>query len=206
MLPSHTQTVSVERSGPGLTFRRPTQILHLPKPNEGPTGTPACWPPGYLAPHSEAAVFGACSSLKHIPVISAPSFQEGGQKEKASCKSPWARGTPTGSEISEHLGETSASAGPQPASSLGPTSERPVASGLSLAYSEDFEKSPSLTTSESTTHSEESWSLKTDHPPPTRTSPEKWARDVTRGMVKEKAVQTLDPTFTYQWTKGECVT
>ncbi|XP_036096721.1 uncharacterized protein C19orf44 homolog [Molossus molossus] len=139
------------------------------------------------------------------PIVSKKSDLEqkkGGQKEKASRKSPWARGPPTGSEISEHLSETSASsAGPQHASSLGPTSEEPVASVMSLAYSEDFEKSPTLTASESTTRSEESLSLKTDHPPPTCTSPKKWTRGVTRVMVKEKAVQTLDPTFTYQWTK-----
>lgn len=171
-------------------------------------GTLTCW-----APRGTSHLILRQRYLEHVHhlkthsgYLCCPLFQKGGQKEKASRKSCWARGTPTGSEISEHLSETSASsAGPQHASSLGPTSEEPVASVMSLAYSEDFEKSPSLTASEST-HSEESLSLKTDHPPPTCTSPKKWARDVTRVTVKEKAVQTLDPTFTYQWTKGECVT
>lgn len=140
--------------------------------------------------------------------------RKGGQRQKASSKSPWARGPPTGSEVSEHLSEPSASsAEPQHASSLRPTSEAPITSMVSLAYSEDFEKSPTLTASEPVTHSEESpdrtlatlselsVSLKTDHPPPTCASRKKWARDVTRVLVKEKAVQTLDPAFTYQWRK-----
>lgn len=87
---------------------------------------------------------------------------------------------------------------------------------MSWAYSEDFEKSPSLTASEPTTRSEESLdrtsatsselsaSLQTDHPPPTGASRKKWAQDVTRVTVKEQAVQTLDPAFTYQWAKGKC--
>lgn len=87
----------------------------------------------------------------------------------------------------------------------------------SLAYSEDFEESPSLTASEPTTHSgesrdktlaslsERSVCLRTDHSPPTLVSQKKWAPDVTKVMVKEKAVQTPDPAFTYQWTTGEHV-
>lgn len=86
---------------------------------------------------------------------------------------------------------------------------------MSWAYSEDFEKYPSLTVSEPTTRSEESLdgtsatlselsaSLQTDHSPPTGASRKKWAQDVTRVTVKEQAVQTLDPAFTYQWTKGK---
>lgn len=92
----------------------------------------------------------------------------------------------------------------------------PTASMVSLAYSEDFEKSPSLTASEPTARSEESLdrtlatlselsaSLQTDHPPPTGASRKKGAQDVTRVTVKEQAVQTLEPAFTYQWTKGKC--
>ncbi|XP_066127128.1 uncharacterized protein C19orf44 homolog isoform X1 [Saccopteryx bilineata] len=141
--------------------------------------------------------------------------QKKGQRNKASSKSLWARGPPTGSEVSEHLSELLAfSAGLQSASSLRPMSEEPVVSMVSLAYSEDFEKSSSLTASEPMTHSEESLdrtlatlselpvSLKTDHPPRTRASQEKWAQDVTRIMVKEKAVQTLDLPFTYQWAQA----
>ncbi|XP_054434826.1 uncharacterized protein C19orf44 homolog [Pteronotus mesoamericanus] len=140
--------------------------------------------------------------------------KKGGQGEKASRKSCWTWGPPTGNEVSEHLSEPSASsAGPRHASSLRPTSESPAASMGSLAYSDDFEKSPSLTASEPTTHSgespdrtlatlsERSVSLRTDHPPPTCVSQKMWAQDVTRVIVKEKAVQTLDPAFTYQWTK-----
>ncbi|KAF6092562.1 hypothetical protein HJG60_001723 [Phyllostomus discolor] len=130
---------------------------------------------------------------------------KGGQRQKASCKSSWTWGPPTGSEVSEHLSEPSAS-------SAGPTPEEPTASMGSLAYSEDFEESPSLTASEPMTHSgesrdrmlaslsERSISLRTDHTPPTLVSQKKWAPDVTRVMVKEKAVQTPDPAFTYQWT------
>ena len=55
------------------------------------------------------------------------------------------------------------------------------------------------------TRSEFSASLKTDLPPPTPKSRKKWARGVTRVTVKEMAVQTLDPAFTYQWAKGKHV-
>ncbi|XP_059552329.1 uncharacterized protein C19orf44 homolog [Myotis daubentonii] len=140
--------------------------------------------------------------------------KEGGLREKASSKSPGTRGPPTGSEVSEHLSEPSASsAAPERAASLRPTSGEPTASTVSWAYSEDFEKSPSRTASEPTTHSEESLgrtsatsselsaSLQTDHPPPTGASRKKWAQDVTRVTVKEQAVQTFDPAFTYQWAK-----
>ncbi|XP_036158469.1 uncharacterized protein C19orf44 homolog [Myotis myotis] len=140
--------------------------------------------------------------------------KEGGLREKASSKSPGTRDPPTGSEVSEHLSEPSASsAAPERAASLRPTSGEPTASTVSWAYSEDFEKSPSRTASEPTTHSEESLdrtsatlselsaSLQTDHPPPTGASRKKWAQDVTRVTVKEQAVQTFDPAFTYQWAK-----
>lgn len=151
-----------------------------------------------------------------VPVVSEKSEQKkGGQREKASSQSPWARGPPTESEVSEHLSEPSASsAGPQRTASPRPTSGEPPASTVSSAYSEDFDKSPSLTASEPIAHSEESpdrtvstsselsASRKTEHPPPIRTSREKRARAVTRVVVKETAVQTLDPAFTYQWTKA----
>lgn len=151
------------------------------------------------------------------PAVSTQSDLEqkkGGLREKAPSKSPRTRGPPTGSEVSEHLSEPSASsAAPQRAASLRSTPGEPTASIVSVAYSEDFENSSSLTASEPMTHSEESldrtlatWSelsasLKTDHPPPTGASRKKWAQDVTRVTVKEQAVQTLDPAFTYQWTK-----
>ncbi|XP_066888507.1 uncharacterized protein C19orf44 homolog isoform X3 [Kogia breviceps] len=138
-----------------------------------------------------------------------------GQREKASSKSPWAGAPFSGSEISECLSQRSVSSpGPKGTSSLGSKSQEPTASTVSLAYSEDFEKSPSPTASESMPHSEESpdrtlatrsefsASLKTDLPPPTPKSRKKWARGVTRVMVKEMAVQTLDPAFTCQWAKA----
>ncbi|XP_024623051.1 uncharacterized protein C19orf44 homolog isoform X1 [Neophocaena asiaeorientalis asiaeorientalis] len=141
--------------------------------------------------------------------------QKKGQGEKASSKSPWAGAPPSGSKISECLSQRSVlSPGPKGTSSLGSKSQEPTASTVSSAYSDDFEKSPSPTVSESMPHSEESpdrtlatWSefsasLKTDLPPPTPKSRKKWARGVTRVMVKEMAVQTLDPAFTYQWAKA----
>ncbi|CAK6445370.1 unnamed protein product [Pipistrellus nathusii] len=151
------------------------------------------------------------------PAVSTQSDLEqkkGGLREKAPSKSPGTRGPPTGSEVSEHLSEPSASsAAPQRAAGLSPAPGEPPAGTVSLAYSEDFEDSPSLTASEPTTHSEESldrtlasWSelsasLQTDQPPPTGASRRKWAPEVMRVTVKEQAVQTLDPAFTYQWTK-----
>ncbi|KAM8763691.1 uncharacterized protein C19orf44 homolog [Rhynchonycteris naso] len=143
------------------------------------------------------------------------SEQKVSQRNKVSSKNLWTRGPPTGSEVSEHLSEPLAfSAGLHCTSSLRPMSEEPVVSMVSLAYSEDFEKSSGLTTSEPMTRSEESLdrtlatfselpvSLKTDHPPLTCASQEKWAQDVTRIVVKEKAVQTLDLPFTYQWAQA----
>ncbi|XP_024899539.1 uncharacterized protein C19orf44 homolog isoform X2 [Pteropus alecto] len=137
-----------------------------------------------------------------------------GQREKTHSKSPWARGPPKGSEVSEHLSESLASsAGSQYASSLRPASKETTASTVSSAYSEDFNISPSLTASEPMAHTEESpdrtlatlselsESLKTDRPLPTRVSRKKRARDVPR-VVKETAVQTLDPAFAYQWMKA----
>ncbi|XP_067589208.1 uncharacterized protein C19orf44 homolog isoform X3 [Pseudorca crassidens] len=141
--------------------------------------------------------------------------QKKGQGEKASSKNPWAGAPRSGSKISECLSQRSVlSLGPKGTSRLGSKSQEPTASTVSSAYSDDFEKSPSPTASESTPHSEESpdrtlatWSefsasLKTDLPPPTPKSRKKWARGVTRVMVKEMAVQTLDPAFTYQWAKA----
>ncbi|XP_044240699.1 uncharacterized protein C19orf44 homolog isoform X4 [Ursus arctos] len=133
-----------------------------------------------------------------------------GQWEKASSRSPQATGPPTGSEVSEHLSEPLASsAGPEGASSPRPKSREPTASTVSLAYSEDFE-----TASESRAHSEESpdrtldtrsefsASLQPDLSLPTLEPWRKQVRGVTRVIVKETAVQTLDPAFTYQWAEG----
>ncbi|XP_011884174.1 PREDICTED: uncharacterized protein C19orf44 homolog [Cercocebus atys] len=93
-----------------------------------------------------------------------------------------------------------------------PPSEAPVVNTVSAAYSEDFENSPSLTASEPTARSKESLdrtldalsesssSVKTDLPQ-TAEARKKSGRHVTRVLVKDTAVQTPDPTFTYEWTK-----
>uniref|UniRef100_A0A8C3YGA9 Chromosome 19 open reading frame 44 n=1 Tax=Catagonus wagneri TaxID=51154 RepID=A0A8C3YGA9_9CETA len=137
-----------------------------------------------------------------------------GQREKAS--EARAGNPSSGSEVSEHLSERSAlSAGSEAVSSLGSVSQEPPASSVSLAYSEDFEKSPSPTTaSELTarsgespdrtlaTGSEFSASLNSALPPPIARPRKKQTRAVRRVTVKETAVQTPDPAFTYQWTKA----
>lgn len=83
---------------------------------------------------------------------------------------------------------------------------------MGSAYPEDFE-SPSPTASESTaprgaalggslaTLSECSSSLRTDLPEAPKAG-RKQGRDVARVIVKETAVQTLDPAFTYQWSRA----
>lgn len=53
------------------------------------------------------------------------------------------------------------------------------------------------------TSSEFSASLHTDLPLPTVKPWKTQVRDVTRVVVREMAVQTLDPAFTYQWAEGE---
>lgn len=102
-------------------------------------------------------------------------------------------GLPTESEVSEHLSASSACA----------------------TYSEDFDSPPSpaalgpATPSEAAldgtlaTSSGCSSSLRTEPPKPPRAGKQRgWG--VERRTLKEAAVQTLDPAFTYQWTKGEC--
>ena len=93
-----------------------------------------------------------------------------------------------------------------------------MASAVNSTYSEDFEKSPSPTASESMAPSEESpyrtlasrpefsASLKSDFPPSSPKSRKKRARGGhPRVVVKETAVQTPDPAFTYQWAEGKDV-
>ncbi|XP_077633368.1 uncharacterized protein C19orf44 homolog isoform X1 [Crocuta crocuta] len=137
-----------------------------------------------------------------------------GQRVRASSRSPQ---DTTGSEVSEHLSEPSpSSAGPEGASSPRPASPEPTASTASSVYAEDFEQSPDLTASESGARSESpdgtlgtlsefSASLEGDVPPPTLKPWKKRVRDVTRVVMKETAVQTLEPAFTYQWAEGASV-
>ncbi|XP_059016351.1 uncharacterized protein C19orf44 homolog isoform X2 [Mustela lutreola] len=125
-----------------------------------------------------------------------------GQRDEASSRSPRAGGAPTLSEVSECLSEPSA---PSPR----PKSQEPTASTVSSAYSEDFEtasesracseESPDRTLDTST---EFSASLQPDLALPTLKPRKKQVRDITRVLVKETAVQTLDPAFTYQWAEG----
>ncbi|EPY88442.1 hypothetical protein CB1_000172016 [Camelus ferus] len=145
-----------------------------------------------------------------VPESDVPRRKKGGQGEKASSKSPWAGDPASGSEISERLSERSASG----TEGLGSACQEPAVSAGSSAYSEDFEESPSPTASESLAHSEGSpdrtlatlsefsASLKTDLPPPTPKSQKKRARAVTRVVVRETAVQTLGPAFTYEWSEA----
>ncbi|XP_048198657.1 uncharacterized protein C19orf44 homolog [Perognathus longimembris pacificus] len=95
------------------------------------------------------------------------------------------------SQVSEQLGASAASE---------PHTD-PVASE---AYSEDFERSPSSSTSEPTlpntldAPSELSSSPGSD--PLSRLGP--GAGATTRGLLKEAAVQTLEPALSYQWSRG----
>ncbi|XP_074240545.1 uncharacterized protein C19orf44 homolog isoform X2 [Saimiri boliviensis] len=117
------------------------------------------------------------------------------------------------SEVSEHLSASSVPGiQPDSASSMQPPSEASMVNTVSSAYSEDFENSPSLTASEPTARSRESLdrtldvlsesssSVKTDLPQ-TAKSRKTPGRHVTRVLVKDTAVQTPDPAFTYEWTK-----
>ncbi|KAL4674284.1 hypothetical protein H8959_018218 [Pygathrix nigripes] len=119
------------------------------------------------------------------------------------------------SEVSEHLSASSAPAIQQDStSSMQPPSEAPMVNTVSSAYSEDFENSPSLMASEPTARSKESLdrtldalsesssSVKTDLPQIAE-SRKKSGRHMTRVLVKDTAVQTPDPTFTYEWTKEQ---
>ncbi|XP_029771772.1 uncharacterized protein C19orf44 homolog isoform X1 [Suricata suricatta] len=136
------------------------------------------------------------------------------QRERASSPSPQAGGPPTESEVSECLSEPApSSAGPEGASSPRPMSQEPTASTVSPAYSEDFEQSPDSTSSESRalsespdrtldTLSELSASPKADLSPSMLEPWKKQVRDVTRVVMKEMAVQTLEPAFTYQSAEG----
>ncbi|XP_045407378.1 uncharacterized protein C19orf44 homolog isoform X2 [Lemur catta] len=127
-------------------------------------------------------------------------------------------GLPTESEISGHLSASSASSARQDsAASARSSSEAPAGSTANAAYSHDFKNTPSPTSSDPAARSKESLdrtleslsacssSLKTDLVPQTLKSGEKWGRGVTRVLVKETAVQTLDPSFAYQLNQAASV-
>ncbi|XP_069333328.1 uncharacterized protein C19orf44 homolog [Eulemur rufifrons] len=127
-------------------------------------------------------------------------------------------GLPTDSEISEHLSASSASSARQDsAPGARASSEAPAGSTANAAYSDDFENAPSPTSSEPAARSKESLdrtldslsecssSLKTDLVPQTPKSGKKWGRGVTRVLVKEIAVQTVDPSCAYQSNQAASV-
>ncbi|XP_038181728.1 uncharacterized protein C19orf44 homolog isoform X3 [Arvicola amphibius] len=102
-------------------------------------------------------------------------------------------------EVSEHLGDSSARAVQSQSVSSVLSVETPTALEASLAYSEDFEQYSGPLTSEASlewtlgTSSQLSSSGQTDRLP--RPSPKtKWSQGVA-GVTKETAVQTLDPAF-----------
>uniref|UniRef100_A0A8C8W2G0 RIKEN cDNA 1700030K09 gene n=1 Tax=Peromyscus maniculatus bairdii TaxID=230844 RepID=A0A8C8W2G0_PERMB len=110
-------------------------------------------------------------------------------------------------EVSEHLADSAAEAGPSHGVSSVRSVETPTALTASPAYSEDFEQSSDLSASEASpdrtldTLSQFSSSRRTDLLPRQSLSRTKWGKGVTR-VVKETAVQTLDPVFAYRWSEA----
>ncbi|XP_034375980.1 uncharacterized protein C19orf44 homolog [Arvicanthis niloticus] len=113
----------------------------------------------------------------------------------------------TESEVSEHPGASSSAAAQSHSMSSACSVGTPTALTASPAYSEDFEQfSGSLALKESLdrtldTLSKFSSSGQTDIVARQPLSRTEWGRGVTR-VVKETAVQTLDPAFAYQWSKA----
>lgn len=114
----------------------------------------------------------------------------------------------TESEVSEHPGASSSASVQSHSMSSACSVETATALTASPAYSEDFEQfSGSLALKESLdrsldTLSKFSSSGQTDIVARQPLSRTEWGRGVTR-VVKETAVQTLDPAFVYQWSKGK---
>ncbi|CAO2612415.1 Uncharacterized protein C19orf44 homolog [Lemmus lemmus] len=110
-------------------------------------------------------------------------------------------------EVSEHLGDSSAEAVQSQSVSSVLSVETPTALEASLAYSEDFEQLSGPLASEASlertldTSSQLLSSGQTDHllRPSPRT---KWGHGVPR-VMKETAVQTLDAAFASQWSKAD---
>lgn len=111
-------------------------------------------------------------------------------------------------EVSEHPSASSAAAVQSHSLSSAHSMGTPTALTASPAYSEDFEQfSGPLALEESLdrtldTLSKFSSSGQTDIVARQPLSRTEWGRGVTR-VVKETAVQTLDPAFSYQWSKGK---
>ncbi|KAL1772841.1 hypothetical protein HispidOSU_005274 [Sigmodon hispidus] len=110
-------------------------------------------------------------------------------------------------EVSEHLGDSPTEGVQSHSVSSIRSVETPTALTTSPTYSEDFELSSGPSVSEASLHrtldtlSQFSSSGGRDLLPSRSLSRTKWGRGVTR-VVKETAVQTLDPAFTYQWSKA----
>ncbi|KAH0503926.1 hypothetical protein LTLLF_185790 [Microtus ochrogaster] len=107
-------------------------------------------------------------------------------------------------EVSEHLGDSSAEAVQSPSVSSVPSVETLTELEASLTYSDDFEQYSGPLASEASlertldTSSQLSSSGQTDRL--SRPSPKtKWGQGVA-GVMKETAVQTLDPAFAGQWS------
>ncbi|XP_051034145.1 uncharacterized protein C19orf44 homolog [Phodopus roborovskii] len=110
-------------------------------------------------------------------------------------------------EVSEHLADSSAETIHSHSVSSMQSVEALTALTDSPAYSEDFEPFSGFLASEASlcrtwdTRSQFSASGRTDLLPSQSLSRTKWSQGVTR-VVKETAVQTLDPAFAYQWSKA----
>lgn len=111
-------------------------------------------------------------------------------------------------EVSEHLADSSAATAQSHSVPSMQSVEALVALTASPAYSEDFEPSSGSLASEASfsrtqdTLSQFSSRGRSDPPPGQSLSRTKWGQGVSR-VVKETAVQTLDPAFAYQWSTGE---
>ncbi|XP_031803825.1 uncharacterized protein C19orf44 homolog isoform X1 [Sarcophilus harrisii] len=118
------------------------------------------------------------------------------------------------SEISEDVNENSVTSSREESISRRSPSPKLQENTINSVYSEDFEKStvsgqatysqessnktPSL--SESPSYSQRDLSTESGEPGP------KWSENVRRLLVKEVAVQTYDPAFTYSWKKETMAT
>ncbi|XP_012981466.1 uncharacterized protein C19orf44 homolog isoform X3 [Mesocricetus auratus] len=108
-------------------------------------------------------------------------------------------------EVSEHLADSSAATAQSHSVPSMQSVEALVALTASPAYSEDFEPSSGSLASEASfsrtqdTLSQFSSRGRSDPPPGQSLSRTKWGQGVSR-VVKETAVQTLDPAFAYQWS------
>ncbi|XP_044527527.1 uncharacterized protein C19orf44 homolog [Gracilinanus agilis] len=125
----------------------------------------------------------------------------------------------TVSEICEDVNEESVTSSRERSiSSRRSPSPRLQESTINSVYSEDFEKSPSSTVSGQTAYSQESLDKtleslsespscsKRDLSTQSEEPGKKWSENVKRILVKEVAVQTCDPAFTYNWTKESMAT